>query len=81
MSTVREIEEAVRKLSLDELAVFRRWSAEFDAGGWDRQFEADVAAGRLDELAEEALEDLREGRCTDLWSTGRRHASGDLITH
>lgn len=33
---------------------------------WDRQFEADVAAGRLDQLAEEVLQDLREGRCTDL---------------
>ena len=31
-----------------------------------RQFEEDVAAGRLDRLAEEALRDLREGRCTDL---------------
>ena len=29
--------------------VFRVWFAEFDAEVWDRQFEEDVAAGRLNE--------------------------------
>ena len=66
MSTVHEIEDAVRRLPTAELAAFRAWFAEFDAEVWDRQLEADVAAGRLDALAEEALKDLREGRCTDL---------------
>ena len=66
MSDVKEIEEAVRKLGPAELAAFRAWFAEFDAELWDRQLEMDVAEGRLDHLAEEALRDLREGRCTDL---------------
>lgn len=66
MSTVQEIEAAVIKLSQDQLAAFRAWFLEFDADAWDRQLEADVAAGRLDGLAEEALRDSREGRCTDL---------------
>ena len=66
MSTVKEIETAVSKLSLQELCSFRLWFAEFDAEAWDRQFERDVAAGRLDALANEALRDAREGRCTDL---------------
>ena len=65
MSTVEAIEDAVRQLSPDERASFRAWFAEFDAEEWDRQFEADVAAGRLDWLADEARSDLREGRCTD----------------
>jgi len=66
MSTVDKIKEAIRQLSPEELAAFRAWFAEFDAAVWDQQFEEDVAAGRLDQLAEEALRDLREGRCTDL---------------
>jgi hypothetical protein len=66
MSSVKEIEDAVRKLSAEELKAFRTWFAEFDADAWDRQFEQDVAAGRLDRLADTALRDLREGRCTDL---------------
>jgi hypothetical protein len=66
MGTVEEIVEAIRRLSPSELEALRAWFAEFDAELWDRELEADVAAGRLDHLAEEALRDLREGRCTDL---------------
>lgn len=62
MSTIQEIERAVVGLSPDELAEFRAWFLEFDAAAWDRQLEQDAAAGRLDELANEALEDLRANR-------------------
>jgi len=66
MSSVKEIEEAVSKLSPEQLSAFRAWFAEFDAEAWDRRLDQDVAAGRLDGLADEALRDSREGRCTDL---------------
>lgn len=65
VSSVKEIEDAVRGLSAPELAAFRAWFAEFDGDVWDRRIEADVSSGRLDALADEALEDLREGRCTE----------------
>lgn len=65
MSTLEEIQDAVRQLSPKELAAFRTWFARVDAAAWDRQIEEDVAAGRLDALADEAINDLREGRCTD----------------
>ena len=61
MSTVRQIEAAVEKLSPQELAKFRQWFQDFDADAWDRQLEADVKAGRLDAMAEEALRDLPRG--------------------
>jgi hypothetical protein len=66
MSTIQEIERAISELSADDLAAFRAWFIEFDAAVWDKRFEEDAAAGRLDELADEALNDLRQGRCTDL---------------
>jgi hypothetical protein len=66
MSSIQEIEQAIRQLSSEDLAAFRTWFIEFDASLWDSQFENDVAAGRLNKLADEALLDLREGRCTDL---------------
>jgi hypothetical protein len=66
MSTVQDIENAIRQLSPEDLAAFRAWFAAFDAEQWDQQFEEDVAAGRLDSLAQEAIQALREGRCTDL---------------
>lgn len=65
MSSLNEIEDAVLRLTPAELDAFRAWFAEFDAAAWHRQLEDDVAAGRLDALADEALEDLRAGRCTD----------------
>jgi hypothetical protein len=66
MKSVEEIQDAVRQLSKEELARFRAWFAEFDANLWDEEWEEDVTKGRLDPLAEEALRDWYEGRCTDL---------------
>lgn len=60
--SVRELEAAVSNVSREELAAFRKWFVEFDAELWDRQFEEDVAGGRLDKLTEEAISDLKEGR-------------------
>lgn len=64
--TLHEIESAIAGLPPQELSKFRAWFVEFDAEAWDRQFENDVKAGRLDALADEALHDLREGQTTDL---------------
>jgi hypothetical protein len=66
MSKVEEIEQAIAALPPEDLASLRAWFAEFDATAWDRKIDQDVRSGRLDSLAEEALADLREGRCQDL---------------
>jgi hypothetical protein len=66
MNTLQEAEKLISQLAPEDLASFRRWFAEFDAEQWDRQFEEDVAAGKLDRLAQKALQHLQEGRCTDL---------------
>lgn len=62
MAKIEEIEDAVKDLSPEDLRAFRSWFAEFDAERWDRQIEEDVAAGRLDSLADEALREHRQGR-------------------
>ncbi len=69
MNTVEEIEEiknVISSMPRKKLLVFRSWFEKFDAETWDRQFEDDVLAGRLDAMAEEALRDLEEGRCTEI---------------
>jgi hypothetical protein len=66
MSTIKEIERAIKSLPREDLAALRKWFQDFDAKQWDRQFEEDVAAGRLDRLAKKALKVFEEGRCTDL---------------
>jgi hypothetical protein len=65
MSSIHEIEDAIRMLPDDDLVALRAWFAEFDAAAWDQQIERDVAEGRLDALLDEALRDAHEGRCTD----------------
>jgi len=66
MGKVETIEQAVEGLSPEELAAFRRWFAEFDATVWDRQIEQDARSGKLDALADEALNDHATGKSTDL---------------
>jgi hypothetical protein len=66
MSKVDHIEKEVQSLSEDELAQFRAWFVEFDWAMWDRQFERDVADGKLDALAEKALRDHALGKTTPL---------------
>lgn len=63
---LKDIEKAVSQLSPQDLREFRHWFAEFDAEAWDKQFEKDVSAGRLDELAQSALKHLRKGNTTEL---------------
>ena len=54
------------QMSSEELDAFRAWFAEFDADAWDRQFEADVNAGKLDHLAAEAMREYQAGLTTEL---------------
>lgn len=62
MLTAEFVENAIKQLSAEELIKFRQWYAEFDADLWDAQIEADAAAGKLDALAMEALDDSKSIR-------------------
>ena len=59
--TLHQLEKAVSELPPDQLSKFREWFLAFDAEQWDRQFEDDVAAGRLDRLADEAIRQHQAG--------------------
>ena len=66
MGKVEKIERQIRDLSSQEMAELREWFAAFDAEAWDRQFEADVRAGKLDALAEKALQAHASGTTSKL---------------
>ena len=66
MGTIEEIERAIQQLPPEQLAKFRDWFTEFDNAAWDRQIEEDVAAGRLDTLGDQALQDLKNGHTRPL---------------
>ena len=60
--TLEQLKEVVVHLSdkeFEELVEVREQA-------WDRQIKAEADAGKLDQLAEEALRDYREGKCIRL---------------
>jgi hypothetical protein len=66
MGKVEKIEREIKDLSPEEMTELREWFAAFDAETWDRQFEADVRAGKLDALADQALKAHATGQTTKL---------------
>lgn len=66
MTSIQELERAIRELAPRELAEFRCWFAEYDASAWNEQIVEDAASGRLDSLIVEARRDHREGRTRPL---------------
>jgi hypothetical protein len=60
--TVAEIENALRSLPLDEARKVADWLQEYLDAQWDKQIDSDIAAGKLDKLADRAIEDYRAGR-------------------
>lgn len=66
MSEVEQIESRIKNLSPEELAKLRALFAEFDAQGWDRQIEADSAAGKLDRFIEDSVAEHKAGKSRHL---------------
>ncbi len=66
MNRVESIEKEIRALSPEDLATLREWFLEYDAAVWDQQLEQDAHTGRLEGLAEEAVEAYRKRKTTEL---------------
>jgi hypothetical protein len=64
--TIEDLEKAVAKLPPDQLAQFRAWFEEFDAARFDQKIERDAKAGKLDRMADQAVDDFRKGRAREL---------------
>jgi hypothetical protein len=57
--SIEDIEKAVAGLPPDQYAEFRTWFEAFEADHFDRKIERDVQTGKLDRLADAAINDLR----------------------
>ena len=66
MTTVKELQRAILGLSQAEYIELARWLRDQDWERWEREFDEDVRAGKLDALATEALEARAKGRLRDL---------------
>jgi hypothetical protein len=64
--TIEDLEKAIAKLPPDQFAQFCDWFDAFDAERFDQKIERDAKAGKLDGLAEQAIDDLRKGRARAL---------------
>ncbi len=66
MTKLQQIEQSIEALSDAEINELAAWFEELRWQRWDRQLEADVAAGKLDRLAEEAWAEHRAGKSRPL---------------
>ena len=62
MMLVQQIKKEVARLPEVQLKEFRSWVEEFGASEWDKQFEKDVASGKLDDIANRAVSDFKKGK-------------------
>jgi hypothetical protein len=61
MGKVAPIKKQIEDLDDASFAELRDWFIEYEHARWDRQIEADSAAGKLDWLIDEALGEHRRG--------------------
>jgi hypothetical protein len=64
--TVEDLEKAIAKLPADQFAELRAWFDALDAERFDDKIGRDAKAGRLDRLADAAIEDFRKGHAREL---------------
>ena len=66
MTTVSEIQNAVRALAEEEYQVFSSWFEQYEEERWDRQIEGDQRSAPLRDLMDKARADFAAGKCTRL---------------
>lgn len=66
MSNLEQIEAAILTLPSDEFQRLRQWFFDVDYQRWDEQLEQDIADGKLEALAEEAIAEFKAGHCREI---------------
>ncbi|MCC5598732.1 hypothetical protein [Nostoc favosum] len=63
MLTLEQIESAILQLSPNEYQKLLEWFADLDYQRWDEQLEKDIADGKLEAFAQEAIAEFETGNC------------------
>lgn len=66
MTTVHEIEKAIKNLPPQDLKEFRDWFDEYEANQWDVQFEKDIKSGKFNKIEEQIIKEFENGKCSKL---------------
>jgi hypothetical protein len=66
MLTLEQLEAAILTLPSNEFQKLKAWISDLDYQRWDEQLEQDIAEGKLDALAEEAIAEYKSGHCREI---------------
>jgi len=66
MGSIDEIKSAIAHLPEEEFNSFVDWFQKFEEERWDKELEKDIAARKLDNLADEALNEFDAGKSSEL---------------
>lgn len=66
MSNLEQIEDAILSLTSNEFEKLRSWFFDLDYERWDEQLELDIADGKLEALAQEAIAEFETGHCREI---------------
>jgi hypothetical protein len=66
MQNLSQLETSIERLSDDEYAELREWFWQQENERWDNQLEKDISADKLANLANEALENYKNGKFKSL---------------
>jgi hypothetical protein len=66
MSNLEQIEAAILSLASNEFERLKPWFVNLDYECWDKQLEQDIAEGKLEFWAQEAVAEYEAGNCHGL---------------
>ena len=66
MLTLEQIENAILQLPPNQIGELLEWFLNLDYQRWDVQLEKDIAEGKLDALAAEAIADFESGNYREI---------------
>jgi hypothetical protein len=66
MTTISEIQDAVRALPERQFEAFSSWFDQYEEERWDNQIEKDQKSGVLLDLINKAKYDFKAGKCARL---------------
>lgn len=66
MSNLEQTKAAILSLPSNEFEQLKKWLFDLDYERWDEQLEQDIAEGKLEALAQEAIAEFEAGHCREI---------------
>jgi len=66
MSNLEQTKAAILSLPSNEFEKLKQWFFDLDYERWDKQLEQDIAEGKLEAFAQEAISEFEAGHCREI---------------